>query len=186
MRIRRYEKRDFDDVRGVCAANSSSFDESSRGELWTLYCDYYLEREPELCFVLADSGDRAVGYVCGSEDWKTYEELYAKHYTEKLGDRYLERKLAEDAETEFFSAQYPAHLHIDILEGSRGAGFGTKLLERLVKELGSRGAAGVMLSVRASNHAARRFYERFGFTLLSESGGSAFYGLKIRQRQEGF
>lgn len=49
-----------------------------------------------------------------------------------------------------------------------GKGYGKRLLETAVKELGKLGYAEVFLWVLEENKRARRFYERFGF---SPAGG---------------
>jgi len=47
----------------------------------------------------------------------------------------------------------------------RHHGVGAALLEHVLSDAGRRGAARIILEVRRSNLAARRLYERFGFTV---------------------
>ena len=50
---------------------------------------------------------------------------------------------------------------------AQGQGLGRRLLIELERRALARGAASVLLEVRADNAAARRLYERSGYTLLS-------------------
>ena len=59
-------------------------------------------------------------------------------------------------------------LHINNLAVSpahRSAGVGSALLERVLKDGAALGATRATLEVRRSNEAARRLYERFGFSV---------------------
>lgn len=53
----------------------------------------------------------------------------------------------------------------------RGSGLGRLLLEHLLQRARQRGAARVMLEVRADNTAARSLYQRAGFTVLHTRRG---------------
>ena len=59
-------------------------------------------------------------------------------------------------------------LHINnlaVTPASRGAGAGTALLQAVLRDGGRMGARRATLEVRRSNDAARRLYERLGFTV---------------------
>ncbi|MFL6165958.1 MAG: ribosomal protein S18-alanine N-acetyltransferase [Ornithinibacter sp.] len=56
---------------------------------------------------------------------------------------------------------------IAVAPGAQGRGVGGRLLDELERRARARGAASVMLEVRADNAAALRLYERAGFMLLS-------------------
>ena len=61
------------------------------------------------------------------------------------------------------AADYPAHLHIDLLPEYQGRGFGRILLTTLFAALDKAGAARVHLVMGTANTAARAFYDRMGF-----------------------
>jgi ribosomal protein S18 acetylase RimI-like enzyme len=58
------------------------------------------------------------------------------------------------------------HVHrIAVAREARGAGLGTRLLERVVESARRQGAERVTLRVSARNEAALRFYRRLGFSV---------------------
>ena len=63
--IRPYQQKDKQAVRGICIATSGLPVETQRQKepLLLQYCDYYLEQEPEACFVAVDKTDTPVGYI---------------------------------------------------------------------------------------------------------------------------
>lgn len=63
---------------------------------------------------------------------------------------------------------YPAHLHINVLPGFTGKGWGAKMVEVFLGAIKSAGARGVHLGMVRTNDGARRFYERLGFRLCEE------------------
>ena len=65
--------------------------------------------------------------------------------------------------------RYPAHFHVDILDGHRGLHIGQKLVDVLLDFLRHHQCPGVHASVRGSNAPACAFFERMGF-----SRGSTF------------
>jgi ribosomal protein S18 acetylase RimI-like enzyme len=71
---------------------------------------------------------------------------------------------------------YPAHLHIDLTERSRGRGLGTELIERLCAELAADGIPGVHLDVGLTNDAAQRLYRRLRFEELYRTDDSVYLG----------
>jgi ribosomal protein S18 acetylase RimI-like enzyme len=64
-------------------------------------------------------------------------------------------------------ADYPAHLHIDLLPEWQGRGYGRALMESFLRALHERGVAAVHLSMVSANTPARAFYDRLGFHELA-------------------
>lgn len=79
-------------------------------------------------------------------------------------------------------ADFPAHLHIDLLPRLQGRGVGGRLLRRLLDELRARGVPGVHLGVDARNTRAIGFYRHLGFTELARSAGGVTMGLHLSAR----
>lgn len=60
-------------------------------------------------------------------------------------------------------------LHIDLLPGLQGRGFGRALIDAFRTALAARGVPGVHLGMDAANAGARAFHERLGFHELPSS-----------------
>lgn len=74
------------------------------------------------------------------------------------------RFAAEHAPTDLF----PAHLHLNVLEGARGTGLGGRLLDTFLAALAREGVRGVQLSTTRVNVAALALYEKRGFRVWAE------------------
>ena len=68
-------------------------------------------------------------------------------------------------------ADYPSHLHIDLLPRAQGRGLGRRLMDTQVAALAGRGSRGVHFFVRAGNQRALGFYRHLGFTQLRDDDG---------------
>jgi ribosomal protein S18 acetylase RimI-like enzyme len=67
-------------------------------------------------------------------------------------------------------APHPAHLHINLLAGYRGAGHGRELISTFLASVAAAGAASCYLGVRQANVNARRFYARLGWRPVEVRG----------------
>ena len=167
MNIRHYKDTDKNNFRHICLATSVGTDapEKEQSFILKLYCDYYIEQEPENCFALADDDDNAVGYILCSENMKRYIKATKPYRAEikKLGFiRYL-YSWGEIIAHLPAAKKYRAHMHIDILSDYQHKGYGTKLIDALKENLSSKGINSVMLVVNTSNKNAVRFYKKNGF-----------------------
>lgn len=63
-------------------------------------------------------------------------------------------------------AEYPAHLHIDLLPGFQGAGYGRQLMDTFYAAAADAGAVGVHLVVVKDNAPALGFYRHLGYEPL--------------------
>lgn len=181
-RIRRYRERDLAAVYDVCVRTADGGGDA-RGKYQTddlmpdLFAGPYVYLQPEFAFVL-DDGERAVGYVIGTPDTVTFARAYRERWIPRLADRYPvppakpttpdEQMLALHYSPERMIwpglAEYPAHLHIDLLPPFQRAGYGRALMETFFEAAASAGAARVHLVVVAANTGALAFYDRLGFT----------------------
>lgn len=141
-----------------------------------LFAAPYAALEPELTFVL-DDGGRAVGYVLGTSDTERYVRDFREKWLPAAAVRHPlpggEPGSPDAAMTEFlhrpelminpYLADYPAHLHIDLLPGYQGRGYGRALLTTLFAALAKAGAERVHLVMATANTGARAFYDRMGF-----------------------
>lgn len=184
MRIRKYENKDKEDVRYICLNCDEPFDgpESARVFFLSLFCDYYIEREPDNCFVVVDDADVAVGYIICTENYTKFKSVFLEDYSLRIDEKDTKgRKAAREAieAYEIFCDDYPAHFHIDILPDYQRMGLGHKLMGTLVEHLKGKNVKGIMLSVWNRNKKGIAFYEKYGFAYLCERQTEVIYGLRL-------
>lgn len=182
--IRKYQEKDRERVERVCAGTASGplSGDMMKRVLWTVFCHYYIEQEPQNCFVAVNDQDEAVGYVLCAVDFATWEknftELYVKKsknpVTKMLGKGTINGLRA-------FAGQYPAHLHIDIDENYQRQGLGTKLIDALRTHLVEMNVPGLMLSVGSDNENGQKFYQKYGFTVLEKRKQEILMGMKLAE-----
>lgn len=185
MTIRPYEEKDKENVRFVCLDSEGPCKSSKRGVNFALavYCDYYIENEPENCFVAADENDKAIGYIICTEDFDVFKDRFVSGYYTKIQKwEYRRRKsaLRSIIPHEKYKHDYPAHLHIDVLPEYQRMGLGHKMTDALVEHLKEKGVKGIMLTTWIKNEKGRGFYDKYGFTLLEETKNCAVYGLRLQ------
>ena len=183
--IRPYQDRDLADLYDIClrtgdnGADATALYPGQPRLLGTVFAAPYAVLEPELTFVL-DDGQRAVGYVLGTADSATFARRIRAEWLPEVGREYPEPtgEIGTKAEQirsalhhperfvnpEF--ADYPAHLHIDLLPSHQHGGFGRALMTRFLGTLRERGVPGVHLAMGKANTNAYAFYQRMGFTEL--------------------
>jgi ribosomal protein S18 acetylase RimI-like enzyme len=136
-------------------------------ELTERYAAPYLDLEPGLAFVAeqdggqdGEQGGEVLGYVLGASDTRAFAARFAAR----------ESSLSEAARAEHAAgmlvpeiAEFPAHLHVDLLPAAQGRGAGRMLVETLLDALRAAGVPGVHLEVDPRNTGALAFYPRLGF-----------------------
>jgi ribosomal protein S18 acetylase RimI-like enzyme len=155
-------------------ANGLYADPDLLGEVWV---GPYLALAPDLAFV-ADDGGGAVGYVLGAADTAAFEQACEESWWPARRARYPDAptgtELTPDEElhrwihhpppsSPALLAEYPAHLHIDLLPRAQGLGLGRRLIDTLLAALRDRSVPGVHLGVDAANRRAMGFYDHLGF-----------------------
>jgi ribosomal protein S18 acetylase RimI-like enzyme len=156
-----------------------------------IYVGPYLARGSGTQLVVVDE-DGVAGYLVSADDTLDFEAWAERAWWPALRQRYpirddgsrdaqLIRLLHEPERTPAALAnEYPAHLHIDLLERARGAGLGRQLIERLMAELREREVAGLHLGVDAANANAIAFYEHLGFREVVREPWGPLLGLRLR------
>ena len=151
----------------------------------------YIVGEPDLARVVAD--DQGVGgYALAVADTRGFERWAEALWWPALRERY-QPTAAGTADGEIVRlihrpsradpavvADYPAHLHIDLLERFRGRGLGRALIADLADALRSRGVPGVHLEVAADNPNAIAFYRHLAFRDVAAGSDSIVMGLRLR------
>lgn len=167
MNIRNYADKDKINMRSICTetANAADADIDRQRFITLLYCDYYIEQEPQNCFVLTDDEDEAVGYVICSENFSRYKKGFVPYLRQirKIGFPEYLFALGEVTAHSLIAKSYPAHLHIDILPDFQHKGGGTRLISSLKNHLAEKGIHSLMLIVNSENINAVNFYKKNGF-----------------------
>jgi ribosomal protein S18 acetylase RimI-like enzyme len=197
MAIRAYRRDDEPALYDVCLRtgadghDATAFFRDPR-LLGGVFVGPYLALHPELAFVL-DDGSGAGGYVLGALDTRDFEArceaswwpgLRAVHPLAEWADDAPERWVAEwihhpPRTPARFVADYPAHLHIDLLPHWQGAGWGGKLMGAMTEALAARGSTGVHVGVSPTNARALAFYRKLGFQELGQENDAVFLGLPL-------
>ena len=151
------------------------------------YAAPYLVFPAGICFVV-ESERRPQGYIIAAPDTAAFSQWMEEQWLPPLRKRYekpfpaaLIRSEKEGKIIELlhncqfpiekdapWSADYPAHLHIDLLPSLQGKGMGRTLMDTLFTELKHQGVPGLHLGVGASNAGAVAFYRKIGFSVLEE------------------
>lgn len=150
----------------------------------------YVVGEPGLALVVADD-DGVAGYCLAAADTRAFEAWGEREWWPRLRAAYPQRTdgapetwLVELIHAPYRApdaivADYPAHLHIDLLGRVRGQGFGRALVERVLAELRTRGVRGVHLDVATANVNAIEFYRHLGFETVHPREDSVLMGLRF-------
>ncbi|MFI9814430.1 GNAT family N-acetyltransferase [Saccharothrix variisporea] len=198
MLIRPYRESDRDAVGDICVRTADAGGDSSH-----LYPDLelmpstfawpYAELEPDLAFV-ADDGERAVGYVLGAADTPAFVERFRDDWLPKVADRFplVDPPVSPTDEMVWLLhhpermivpalADYPAHLHIDLLPDHQRSGHGRRLMAALLDALREKGVPAVHLGMLTVNTPARAFYDRLGFHEIDvpDRGPLTYLGLHL-------
>ena len=113
-----------------------------------------LEQEPEACFVAVDKTDTPVGYILCSKDYQAYQARFRKSYLPLIQARSILRAALARMDLRIagrYAGQYPAHMHIDILDAYQRMGIGHQLVNTLTASLAGQTTRGLMLSVGSTN-----------------------------------
>jgi len=170
------------------------------------FCLHYPTVAPDLAFVALNPERKPVGYIIGTTDTAAQKADYVKTWLPRLKRHLLfntfwsskedfdkmwgwaatRRKPQLDAG---LLADYPAHLHINLLPEAQGLGLGTQLMTTFLNKLREKGVQGVHLGTNSANEKAVPFYKKQGFTVLSETPSdmwntgkplnSLIFGLKL-------
>ncbi|MGH8889111.1 MAG: GNAT family N-acetyltransferase [Acidothermaceae bacterium] len=194
--IRPYRDSDHAAIYDICVRTADAGRDatgiySSDDLMPDLFAGPYVYLQPHLAFVL-DDASQAVGYVIGTSDTPRFVADYRAKWIPLLTDRYAqpvgepvtpddemialhywpERMLVPEV------AEYPAHVHIDLLPPYQGRGYGRALMNCMFDALAADGAAAVHLSMLTENTAARAFYDRLGFHVIDvpEAGDLTYLG----------
>ncbi|MCX5687341.1 MAG: GNAT family N-acetyltransferase [Candidatus Omnitrophica bacterium] len=192
--IRKYKRKDRQVVRDIAwetafMGKPASVFFSDREIFSDFLTLYFTDYEPESCFV-AESKGNVVGYLIGAEDeaklkkifiFKIIPMLFIKAITrgvllKKKDSEYLKNCFNGFLNGEFrspdFSEDYPAILHINIMESFRKLGIGSKLISSFLEYSTVKKIKGVHLSTMSEE--GGKFFKNNGFNLVYSAPRSYF------------
>ena len=186
LTIRPFQPKDDENVRRVCLHTkpedpTPQLDPNRAASLAT-FCGYYIECEPQNCFVAADENDEAIGCIWCAEDYWRYYKRFKAQYLSGMKSLSLGKRLNYAGAAwspRFFAKKYPAHLHIDVLDAYQRQGLGSRLMDALTAHLRAKGIPGVMLVVSARNEKGMNFYHKYGFQEVRRFANGVVMGLKL-------
>ncbi|MEI6578533.1 MAG: GNAT family N-acetyltransferase [Eubacteriales bacterium] len=182
--IRPYESKDKENVREICLATGpkNAYEHKHRILLLACFCDYYVENEPQNCFVVADDNDDAVGYIMCAEDNRIYFKKFTEKYVpaaRKAGFGWGIAAWITNIPLKYYVSKYPAHLHIDILPAYQHQGLGSRLMDALIANLKAKNVPSIMLVCGADNKNGLNFYKKYGFTQVVDVFGFVVMGMEL-------
>ena len=186
LEVRQYQTGDRDTLFNIGAETAffgapiEAYMEDRRTFLDVFYA-YYTDYEPEHAWVACVDG-RVVGFLTGCTDTHRQEKIMQSKLVPgvlwnvlcrryKVGPkvwRYTREIVAAGLRGEFPPAdvaRFPAHMHINLLDGFRGLGLGRRLMQAYLAQLQETGIPGVHLHTTSLNEAACHLYEASGFRI---------------------
>ena len=134
--------------------------------LGRIFVGPYLAFEPDLSLILEDR-DGICGYALGALDSRAFYARYEREWRPGLAAQFPEPQGDSREWTrvqqvyhlyhhpDYFCpepyADYPSHVHIDLLPRAQGQGLGRRMMTRMFEALAERGSPGVHLGVSAHN-----------------------------------
>lgn len=181
------DSRDWARIREICCETGNSGQSIERSR-WPFFSEYWIGPYERLCpewgyLVVGATGTEIVGYLVGCADSREFALRRTEDRKRLMADvaagkyeqnedvkRFLRRALGtergpeesfpEDVRARLLE-EYPAHLHMNLLEAARGSGGGRALVERFASDLRSQGVRGIHLFCGPDPVV---FYERVGFS----------------------
>ncbi|WP_062380244.1 GNAT family N-acetyltransferase [Demequina pelophila] len=136
-----------------------------------------------------ERGGEALGYVLGTSDTAAFQGWFVADWWPRIGPGHVARntagreliaQAADPGRTLIPQlADYPAHLHIDLLPEAQGRGAGRALIEAACALLGERGVPGVHLVAERANAGAQAFYPRVGFRAVGWDDATVTFARRL-------
>ena len=178
--IRPYDKKDYRYVQQLGGGDESYVRQICR---CALYCNYYVDCEPQFCFVAVDENDLPVGYVLAAADLDNFYEKMQQDYlpvVRKLAGSDYYRYSAEMKVTQRYTSKgYTAHLVIFVDEQHRNKGVGSRLLAELLQKLRQSYVEGVHFVCGSKQEDVKNLLVKNGFEDIDYLSGCIVYGQKL-------
>lgn len=181
-KIRPYQNKDCPYVQQICIETAGArFVETpyKKRAAVAAFCQYFITRCSEFCFVAVNEADIPVGYILCTPTFGHWCRYAPEQFL--TGFPYgLLWSLGSMLGAVPYLKTYPAHLHINLLPPYQRMGLGRQLMHALEYKLRQQKCSGVSLCVSKHNEGAMRFYESCGFHVLGNHPGSVAYGKKLK------
>ncbi len=200
FKIRPYHPSDLTRLYHICLLTGNNGQDASPlykdpDLLGHYYAAPYAVFEPELCFVLTQSG-MPCGFILGARDTAAFATHCEQAWFPPLRERYplpdpnietptaqIIRAIHTGIYVDDDLADYPAHLHIDLLPEAQGKKLGTKLMDTFLNQLRALNVPALHLGVSRENPGAIKFYERVGFHKIKTYKDSIAFGMHLQTEQ---
>ena len=132
--------------------------------LGSYYAAPYVINSPEDCFVVVENG-QVCGYILSTKHSNNFYKWMSENWLPQLSENYKngfapksenEKNLLETimkcerVKLNSWIDEYPAHLHIDILDCMQGKGVGKQLMNALIEHLRSEKVPGLHLDRKST------------------------------------
>lgn len=182
--IRNFNSKDTEYLKKICIETAKDIFRGKKiteRALVDVYCRYYIEQEPENCFVVVDEHDKAKGYILCAQNYDSYKKIFKENYLKTWNPVTLIMGNFAMKSIKDYVKEYPSHLHIDLLPECQGQGYGRKLVEALIVHLREKKINGLMLHVSVDNDGAISFYKKCGFKVLHAEKHDVLMGIKLME-----
>lgn len=195
--VRPFDSGDVAALYEVCLSTADNGDDASAmfadsKILGEVYVGAYLKFAPEGASVV-DVDGLARGYSLSVFDTAEFERQCDAHWWPALRERYPLGSFPAGTEDEdvvrvihnpphrapAILNDYPAHLHIDLMEEVQGHGFGGSMMKSVIESQRASGVRGTHLDVASTNTRAIGFYKHLGFIDLQYLHDSTLMGLRF-------
>jgi GNAT superfamily N-acetyltransferase len=194
--VRPYQSGDIEALYHICLVTGDAGKDASPlhsdGQLvGHIYSAPYGVIEPEHVFVAEDDAGVA-GYVVGAFDTNAFAQRLERKWWPALRARYADAKGLTEGDRGRVAtimrpsqapadivAEYPAHIHMNLLERLRGQKVGTRLLNQWVETAKAGGVEAIHLGASAANTGGCAFWQAGGFTPIRTEGGTVWFGMKL-------
>ena len=195
VELRPYRADDLEALYEICLLTGDAGQDASplhndRKAVGHIYAAPYGVLEPTNVFV-AEDDEGVAGYVVGTYDTRAFNERLESEWWPALRAHYAQAMDLTAADRERVAymhrpgdnppdivAQYPAHIHMNLLPRLRGQRVGTGLLQMWIEQARQAEVSGIHLGASPSNAGGIAFWTRSGFTPL-RTEGAVWFGMEL-------
>ena len=195
VELRPYRADDLEALYEICLRTGNAGQDASplhndRKAVGHIYAAPYGVLEPDKVFVAEDAAGVA-GYVVGTYDTRAFNARLEREWWPALRQHYAQATDLTPADRERVAymhrpgdnpadivAQYPAHIHMNLLSRLRGQRVGSGLLQMWIEQARQDGVSGIHLGASPSNEGGIAFWTRSGFTPL-RTEGALWFGMAL-------